>query len=105
MVIAVSCVAHIASLSGCGQLPSFAVLVCCYKRHDDVYLRVGSCCSVVRRLVTKQNTRINNDTTAERMTFSDGKRKQAKLEEPLIVRPTSETIIWTMFRKWIDSHR
>lgn len=30
---------------------------------------------------------------------------QAKLEEPLIVRPTSETIIWTMFRKWIDSYR
>eukprot|EP00903_Cladosiphon_okamuranus_P015385 g14210.t2 len=30
---------------------------------------------------------------------------EAKLEEPLIVRPTSETIIWTMFRKWIDSYR
>jgi prolyl-tRNA synthetase len=29
----------------------------------------------------------------------------AKLEEPLIVRPTSETIIWNMFGKWIDSHR
>eukprot|EP00961_Rhodomonas_salina_P252345 3411017-Rhodomonas_salina.3 len=30
---------------------------------------------------------------------------EAKLEEPLIVRPTSETIIWDMFRKWIDSYR
>ncbi|CAN0031904.1 unnamed protein product [Pylaiella littoralis] len=30
---------------------------------------------------------------------------EAKLEEPLVVRPTSETIIWTMFRKWIDSYR
>ena len=30
---------------------------------------------------------------------------QAKLEEPLVIRPTSETIIWTMFRKWIDSYR
>ncbi|CAN0239041.1 unnamed protein product, partial [Laminaria digitata] len=30
---------------------------------------------------------------------------EAKLEEPLIVRPTSETIIWTMFQKWIDSYR
>lgn len=30
---------------------------------------------------------------------------QAKLEEPLIVRPTSETVIWTMYRKWINSYR
>ena len=29
----------------------------------------------------------------------------AKLEEPLIVRPTSETIIWHMFGKWINSYR
>ncbi|KAJ8600054.1 hypothetical protein CTAYLR_001834 [Chrysophaeum taylorii] len=29
----------------------------------------------------------------------------AKLEEPLVVRPTSETIIWHMFRKWINSYR
>ena len=29
----------------------------------------------------------------------------AKLEEPLIVRPTSETIIWNMFGKWINSYR
>ena len=29
----------------------------------------------------------------------------AELEEPLIVRPTSETIIWHMFGKWINSHR
>jgi prolyl-tRNA synthetase len=28
-----------------------------------------------------------------------------KLEEPLIVRPTSETIIWYMYKKWIQSHR
>ena len=28
-----------------------------------------------------------------------------KLEEPLVVRPTSETIIWSMFRKWIQSYR
>ncbi|CAN0103091.1 unnamed protein product, partial [Ectocarpus fasciculatus] len=30
---------------------------------------------------------------------------EAKLEEPLVVRPTSETVIWTMYRKWIDSYR
>jgi len=29
----------------------------------------------------------------------------AKLEEPLIVRPTSETIIWHMYGQWIQSHR
>jgi len=28
-----------------------------------------------------------------------------KLEEPLVVRPTSETIIWAMFKKWIMSYR
>jgi len=30
---------------------------------------------------------------------------EAELEEPLIIRPTSETMIWYMFRKWINSHR
>jgi prolyl-tRNA synthetase len=29
----------------------------------------------------------------------------AKLEEELIVRPTSETIIWNTYRKWIQSYR
>ncbi|RME22179.1 MAG: proline--tRNA ligase [Deltaproteobacteria bacterium] len=28
-----------------------------------------------------------------------------KLEEPLVIRPTSETIIWAMYRKWISSWR
>ena len=28
-----------------------------------------------------------------------------KLEEPLIVRPTSETIIWNTYRNWIQSYR
>ena len=30
---------------------------------------------------------------------------EAKLEEELIVRPTSETIIWDTYRKWIESYR
>ena len=30
---------------------------------------------------------------------------KAKLEEELIVRPTSETIIWDTYRKWIQSYR
>ena len=29
----------------------------------------------------------------------------ARLEEELIIRPTSETIIWNTFRNWINSHR
>ena len=28
-----------------------------------------------------------------------------KLEEPLIIRPTSETIIWNSYRNWIQSYR
>ena len=27
------------------------------------------------------------------------------LEEPLVLRPTSETIIWSMYKKWIQSYR
>jgi prolyl-tRNA synthetase len=29
----------------------------------------------------------------------------AKLEEELIIRPTSETIIWNSYKKWIQSYR
>lgn len=29
----------------------------------------------------------------------------AELEDPLIIRPTSETMIWHTFRKWINSYR
>ena len=44
------------------------------------------------------------------VTGADGKVRcepdpAAKLEEPLIVRPTSETIIWHMYGRWIDSWR
>ena len=28
-----------------------------------------------------------------------------QLEEPLVLRPTSETIIWSMYKKWIQSYR
>ena len=27
------------------------------------------------------------------------------MQEPLIVRPTSETMIWSMFNRWIKSYR
>ena len=30
---------------------------------------------------------------------------ESKLEEEIIVRPTSETVIWSMYKKWIKSHR
>ena len=29
----------------------------------------------------------------------------AELEEPLIIRPTSETIIWNTYKKWVQSYR
>ena len=29
----------------------------------------------------------------------------SKLEEEIVVRPTSETIIWSMYKKWINSYR
>ena len=41
-------------------------------------------------------------------TGKDGKievDETAKLEEELIVRPTSETIIWSTYKKWIQSYR
>lgn len=30
---------------------------------------------------------------------------EAKLEEPLVVRPTSETVIWNTYKQWIQSYR
>jgi prolyl-tRNA synthetase len=46
--------------------------------------------------------------THHRLKMIDGKLlpdPEAKLEEPLIVRPTSETIIGDAFSRWIKSHR
>src|SRR5215475_545763 len=30
---------------------------------------------------------------------------EAQLEEPLVIRPTSETIIWNTYRNWVQSYR
>ena len=30
---------------------------------------------------------------------------ESKLEEEVIIRPTSETVIWSMYKKWINSYR
>jgi prolyl-tRNA synthetase len=46
--------------------------------------------------------------THYRLKSKDGKIEvdpEAKLEEELIVRPTSETIIWNTYRGWIQSYR
>ena len=46
--------------------------------------------------------------THHRLKMIDGKLQpdpDAKLEEPLVVRPTSETIIGDAFSRWIRSHR
>jgi len=45
--------------------------------------------------------------THHRLTKGEGGKLtlNGKLEEPLVIRPTSETIIMEMFSKWIKSHR
>ena len=45
--------------------------------------------------------RLKNDPTGNGVIVDP----EAKLEEELIVRPTSETIIWDTYRKWIQSYR
>ena len=44
--------------------------------------------------------RLKNDDSGQVIVDQD-----AKLEEELIVRPTSETIIWDTYRRWIKSYR
>jgi prolyl-tRNA synthetase len=44
--------------------------------------------------------RLKNDENGKVVVDED-----AKLEEELIVRPTSETIIWDTYRRWIESYR
>lgn len=45
--------------------------------------------------------RLKNDESGDGIVVDP----EAKLEEELIVRPTSETIIWDTYRKWIQSYR
>lgn len=45
--------------------------------------------------------RLKNDPTGKGVTVDE----DAKLEEELIVRPTSETIIWNTYKGWIQSYR
>ena len=46
--------------------------------------------------------RLTVDPSGEQGLIAD---PEAELEDPLIIRPTSETMIWNMFKKWIVSHR
>ena len=50
-------------------------------------------------VVTHYRLRVNDDKTGIEVDPS------AKLEEELIVRPTSETIIWNTYKNWIHSYR
>ncbi len=45
--------------------------------------------------------RLKNDEEGKGIVVDES----AKLEEELIIRPTSETIIWDSYRKWIQSYR
>jgi prolyl-tRNA synthetase len=53
-------------------------------------------------VVTHHRLKTIGDTPETRQVVVD---ETAKLEEELIVRPTSETIIWHTYRDWIKSHR
>lgn len=46
--------------------------------------------------------RLKNDPAAKGKLMVD---PEAKLEEELVVRPTSEAIIWSTYKKWIQSYR
>ena len=46
------------------------------------------------------HTRLKNDQKNGVVVDPD-----SKLEEEIIVRPTSETVIWSMYKKWIQSYR
>ena len=50
-------------------------------------------------VVTHYRLRTNEDTTGIEVDPA------AKLEEELIIRPTSETIIWNTYKNWIQSYR
>ena len=41
----------------------------------------------------------------ERVEGESRLRPTGKLDEPLVIRPTSETIIWAMYKNWIKSYR
>lgn len=51
--------------------------------------------------VLQTHYRLKNDPDGEGIIVDE----EAKLEEELIVRPTSETIIWDTYRRWIQSYR
>jgi prolyl-tRNA synthetase len=53
-------------------------------------------------VVTHYRLKTIGDTEETRQVIVD---PEAKLEEELIVRPTSETIIWNTYRDWIQSYR
>jgi prolyl-tRNA synthetase len=53
-------------------------------------------------LVTHHRLRATTDESGRTVVEPD---PDSALEEPLVVRPTSETIIWHMYGRWIDSWR
>jgi prolyl-tRNA synthetase len=51
-------------------------------------------------VVTHHRLRASEDGSGQLVADPD-----AELEDPLVIRPTSETMIWYMFRNWIQSYR
>jgi prolyl-tRNA synthetase len=61
-------------------------------------------CAVVthHRLRAKESNPLDPQSNIRPKLIPD---PSSKLEDPLVIRPTSEAAIWTTFRKWITSHR
>jgi len=53
-------------------------------------------------VVTHSRLKANPDPNSPEKIVVD---ETAKLEEELVIRPTSKTIIWSMYQKWIQSYR
>lgn len=53
-------------------------------------------------VVTHSRLKANDDPNSSEKVVVD---ETSRLEEELVIRPTSETIIWAMYKKWIQSYR
>ena len=72
-------------------------------QHVDGFAK--ECAVVTHHRLVEDNT-YNNINNSNKHTKSHLiPDPHAKLEEPLIIRPTSETVIWSSFSKWIHSYR
>ena len=77
-----------------------------FKRQADAYRRIRNTSRFLLSNLTGFEP-ANHMVAVEDMVALDRwvVDKAARLQEEIIVRPTSETIIWSMYKKWIHSYR